>query len=63
VLKHLAASGGYNACEEEEKKKDRCGFIDQIVATRYKGFTKKDLVKECINNEEPVITNLFDRLD
>lgn len=42
---------------------DRCTFIDQIVATRYKNFSKKDLVKYCIHHDEPVITALFDRLD
>jgi len=34
-----------------------------VVATRYKTFTKKDLVKYCINHDEPEITALFDRLD
>ena len=33
------------------------------MGARYKDFTKKDLVKYCINNNEPVISNLFDRLD
>lgn len=46
-----------------QKKQDRCNFIDQVVANRYKTFTKKELVQYCINHDEPIITSLFDLLD
>ena len=63
VLKNLADHNTYQEAKESEKKKDRCNFLDQIVATRYKTFTKKDLAKYCINHDEPEITALFDKLD
>jgi hypothetical protein len=63
VLLNLVNIESYAECREQEKKKDRCSFLDQIVATRYKGFQKKDLVKYCIEHDEPKITALFDLLD
>ena len=63
VLLNLANNDTYHQTKDLERKKDRCSFLDQIVGARYKDFTKKDLVKYCINNNEPVISNLFDRLD
>ena len=62
VLLNLDNIDSYNQYKEEEKKKDRCNLIDQLIATRYKTFTKKDLLKYCLNHNEPTITSLFDRL-
>lgn len=33
------------------------------MANRYKTFAKKEMVKYCINHDEPLITSLFDLLD
>ena len=48
VLLGLETQGTYEEVKEKEKKRERCDFLDQIVATRYRNFTKKDRVKECI---------------
>ena len=37
--------------------------MDQVTSTRFKQFTKKDLVKDCITRGEPTITAMFDKLD
>ena len=49
--------------EARERKKERCSFLDQIALTRLKGLHKKELIKHCINSDEPDITALFDKLD
>lgn len=49
--------------EAKEKKREHCSFFERISETRLKGVQKKDLIKYCINTEEPEITALFDRLD
>lgn len=50
-------------CAAKERKKERCSFLDQIAQVRLKSLQKKDLIKYCINADEPTITALFDRLD
>ena len=63
MLQNLTSYDTYHQTREQQKKKDRCNFVDQIISTKYKNFTKKELVKYCINNNQPKITALFDRLD
>jgi hypothetical protein len=49
--------------QARERKRERCSFLDQIALTRLRGLQKKELIKYCINADEPEITALFDRLD
>ena len=63
ALENLSKGNDYSQVKQEEKKKDRCQFVDQITATRFKLFTNKDMVKYCINHDEPIITEMFERLD
>lgn len=56
VLMNLTKVEDFAEGREKEKKKDRCNFVDQVTSTRFKQFTKTDLVKDCINRGEPIIT-------
>jgi hypothetical protein len=50
-LDNINNSENRTAGEMRQKKQDRCNFIDQVVANRYKTFTKKALVQYCINHD------------
>ena len=44
----------------EFKKQEMKKFLQQIKPVHYKSFTKMDLVFDCIDLEQPMITSIFD---
>ena len=53
---------GDNMLEAElkEKKRGICNFLDSTVSNRFKNFNKKELLFECVMNQEPKITAMTD---
>ena len=63
-LDHIKKGEDMAEVELKEKKKSRCNFLDQLLATRLRAHAgKKRLLNECVMGEEARISELMDQLD